>query len=108
MCRYREMYYYFILTAVWTLIILNVLANFSAVFYRSIFNVFTPLGRKKAAGVSTNVTKAAGSAGTPKKKKTSAKHKNNNHPELSDLEETPFDQHKAPPEIMPSLVPHTQ
>jgi hypothetical protein len=65
-------------------------------------------GQKKAAGVSMTVAKAAGSAGTPKKKKTSAKQKNNNHLELSDLEETPFDQRKAPPEIMPLLVPHTR
>jgi len=63
-------------------------------------------GRKKAAEVSS-VAKAAGSAGTPKKKTTSAKPKNKNSPELSDLEETPFDQRKCPPEdAMPSLVPH--
>jgi hypothetical protein len=64
-------------------------------------------GRKKTTGVST--TKAAGSTGTLKKKKTSAKHNNNNHPEFPDLEEeTPFDQRKAPHEIMPLLVPHTR
>jgi len=64
-------------------------------------------GRKKAAGVSA---KADGSAGTPKKKTTtSAKQKKNNPPELSDIEESPINQCKAPPEgIVPSLVPHTQ
>jgi len=64
-------------------------------------------GRKKAAGVSA---KAGGSAGTPKKKTTtSAKQKKNNPPELSDIEETPINQRKAPPEgIMPSLVTHTR
>jgi hypothetical protein len=52
-------------------------------------------GRKKAVGVSA---KADGSAGTPKKKTTtSAKQKKNNPPELSDIEETPINQHKAPP-----------
>ncbi len=64
--------------------------------------------RKKAVGVSA-VVKAAGSAGTPKNKKASAKQKNNNRPELSDLDETPFNQRKGPPEdIMPSLIPHTR
>ena len=53
------------------------------------------------------MAKAAGSAGTLKKKTTSAKPKSKNSPELSDLKETPFDQRKHPPEdIMPSLVPH--
>ncbi len=63
-------------------------------------------GQKKVAGVST---KADGSAGTPKKKTTtSAKQKMNNPPELSDIEESPINQCKAPPEgIVPSLVPHT-
>ncbi len=55
------------------------------------------------------MVKAAGSAGTPKNKKASAKQKNNNRPELSDLDETPFNQRKGPPEdIMPSLVPYTR
>ena len=64
-------------------------------------------GQKKVAGVSA---KADGSAGTPKKKTTtSAKQKKNNPPELSDIEESPINQRKAPPEgIMPSLVPHTR
>ncbi len=54
------------------------------------------------------MAKAAGSAGTPKNKKASAKQKNNNCPELFDLNKTPFNQRKGPPEdIMPSLVPHT-
>jgi hypothetical protein len=64
--------------------------------------------QKKAAGVHA-AAEAAASAGTPKKKTTSAKQMNNNPPELSDLEETPFNQLNGPPEnIMPSLVPHTQ
>ena len=64
-------------------------------------------GRKKVAGVSA---KADGSAGTPKKKTTtSAKQKMNNPPELSDIEESPINQCKAPPEgILPSLVPRTR
>ena len=55
------------------------------------------------------VAKADGSAGTPKKKTISAKQKNNNPSELSDIKETLINQRKGPPEgIMPSLVPHTQ
>jgi hypothetical protein len=49
------------------------------------------------------------SAGTPKKKTTTSA-KKNNPPELSDIEETPINQRKAPPKCiaMPSLVPHTR
>jgi hypothetical protein len=51
----------------------------------------------------------AASAGTPKKTRKSTKQKNTNPPEFSDLDSTPFDQCKAPPEsIMPLLVPHTR
>ena len=69
-------------------------------------------GRKKAVGVPAAVEvppATAASAGTLKKTRKSTKQKNTNPPEFSDLDSTPFDQCKAPPEsIMPSLVPHTR
>jgi hypothetical protein len=67
--------------------------------------------KKKGGGRKKGAAKADGSAGTPQKKTiTSAKQrKSNPPPELSDIEETPINQRKAPPEdIMPSLVPHTR
>ncbi len=57
-------------------------------------------GRKKAG-------RGNSAAATPKKTKKSTKKKTIDPDELSDLDATPLDQRKAPPEnIMPLLVPH--